>query len=105
MVDITAVLTEKYPDLEWKIDGDPETEAEFNDAFEVLKGTPPTWADIEAGLIEMQASYDALEYGRSRASEYPDIGEQLDMQYWDGINGTTTWADSIKAVKDKYPKE
>jgi hypothetical protein len=32
------------------------------------------------------------------------MAEQMDMQYWDNINGTTTWADAIQAVKDKYPK-
>ena len=26
------------------------------------------------------------------------------MMYWDKINGTTTWEDTIQAVKDKYPK-
>lgn len=40
-----------------------------------------------------------------RLQAYPSIDEQLDMQYWDSVNGTTTWKDAIKAVKDKYPKE
>lgn len=44
-------------------------------------------------------------YKEQRASEYPSMSEQLDMQYWDKINGTTTWADAIAAVKAKYPKE
>ena len=26
------------------------------------------------------------------------------MQFWDSINGTTTWKDHIAAVKAKYPK-
>jgi len=26
------------------------------------------------------------------------------MQYWDLVNGTTTWKDHIAAVKAKYPK-
>jgi len=26
------------------------------------------------------------------------------MQYWDAINGTTTWLDAIQAVKDANPK-
>lgn len=43
-------------------------------------------------------------YGQLRARAYPSIQEQLDMQYWDGINGTTTWADAIAAVKAQYPK-
>ena len=43
-------------------------------------------------------------YETLRAAAYPSMSEQLDMQYWDGINGTTTWADAIQAVKDEYPK-
>ena len=35
---------------------------------------------------------------------YASVGDQLDMQYWDMINGTTTWKDHIAAVKAKYPK-
>ena len=35
---------------------------------------------------------------------YLPIEQQLDMQYWDAVNGTTTWKDHIAAVKAKYPK-
>jgi hypothetical protein len=35
---------------------------------------------------------------------YPSIQEQLDMQYWDSVNGTTTWKDSIDTVKTENPK-
>tara|TARA_R100000315_G_scaffold40978_1_gene17730 strand:+ start:510 stop:854 length:345 start_codon:yes stop_codon:yes gene_type:complete len=35
---------------------------------------------------------------------YLSIEQQLDMQYWDAVNGTTTWKDHIAAVKAKYPK-
>jgi hypothetical protein len=37
-----------------------------------------------------------------RKREYPSIGDQLDMQYHDAINSTTTWADAITAVKAKH---
>ena len=43
-------------------------------------------------------------YAELRASEYPAISEQLDMQYHDDSNGTTTWKDAIDAIKVKYPK-
>jgi hypothetical protein len=36
--------------------------------------------------------------------EYPSREEQLDMMYWDKVNGTTVWEDTIQAIKDKYPK-
>ena len=35
---------------------------------------------------------------------YPSMQEQLDMQYWDSVNGTTTWKDAIAAVKTENPK-
>ena len=43
-------------------------------------------------------------YDRLRQQEYPSRDEQLDMMYWDKVNGTTVWEDTIQAIKDKYPK-
>jgi len=43
-------------------------------------------------------------YTELRAAEYPSLQEQEDMKYWDEINGTTVWRDTITAIKDKYPK-
>ena len=47
---------------------------------------------------------DTRTYAERRASAYKPIAEQLDMQYWDKVNGTTTWQDHINEVKAKYPK-
>tara|TARA_R100000773_G_C4197253_1_gene100927 strand:+ start:698 stop:1000 length:303 start_codon:yes stop_codon:yes gene_type:complete len=41
-------------------------------------------------------------YQASRMEEYPLIQEQLDDIYHNGIDG---WKKTIKAIKDKYPKE
>ena len=66
--------------------------------------TPPTEEAIQAKLKELQADYDAKKYQRDRQPEYPPMADQLDMQFHDAIDGTTTWQDAIQAVKDKYPK-
>ena len=66
--------------------------------------TPISKADIEAKMVELQAEYDAKQYQRDRATAYPSIQDQLDMQYHDAVNGTTTWKDTIQAVKDANPK-
>ena len=63
--------------------------------------TPIAEADILAKQAELQADYEAKEYQRKRASEYPSIADQLDDLYHNGIDG---WKKTIKAVKDKYPK-
>ena len=54
---------------------------------------------------ELQAEYDAKNYQRDRVNAYPSIQEQLDMQYWDKVNGTTNWEDAIAKVKTDNPKE
>jgi hypothetical protein len=66
--------------------------------------TPIPKADIEAKMVEVQAEYDANQYQRDRAIAYPTIQEQLDMQYWDKVNGTTNWEDSITQIKTDNPK-
>ena len=43
-------------------------------------------------------------YIELRQQGYGSIGEQLDMQYKDLINDTTTWKDHIAAVKAEFPK-
>jgi len=66
--------------------------------------TPISKADIEAKMVEVQAEYDANQYQRDRATAYPSIQEQLDMQYWDKVNGTTQWKDLITQIKTDNPK-
>ena len=58
----------------------------------------------EAQGLEEKAEYDANQYQRDRATAYPSIQEQLDMQYWDSVNGTTTWKDAVAKVKSNNPK-
>ena len=65
----------------------------------------PTDAEITAEQERLQAEYDAKQYARDRAVAYASIQDQLDMQYWDSVNGTTTWEDHIAQVKDDNPKE
>jgi hypothetical protein len=67
--------------------------------------TPPSDEEIDAEIIRLEAEYDAQEYARNRASEYPSNGDQWDMIYKDNKNSTTTHADAVEAVKTKWPKD
>ena len=44
-------------------------------------------------------------YVDKRRVEYPALADQLDMIYWDKVNGTDLWVEKITAIKTKYPKE
>jgi len=66
--------------------------------------TPIPTNEILAKQQELITEYNSNKYQRDRAKDYPSIQEQLDMQYWDKINGTNKWQQAINAVKQKYPK-
>ena len=57
---------------------------------------------VDAARTTLDAEYAALEYSRNRAAEYPSIEDQLDDIYHNGVAG---WKTTIKAIKDKYPKQ
>ena len=52
----------------------------------------------------VNAWQDPEQYKYDRASAYASLAEQLDMQYWDRVNGTSTWKEHIDAVKTAHPK-
>ena len=60
-------------------------------------------AEQGIGIVE---GPDIIEpdYITLRQQEYPSREEQLDMMYWDKVNGTNIWEETIQAIKDKYPK-
>jgi len=43
-------------------------------------------------------------YADKRLAEYPAINDQLDMIYHDRVDGTDTWVQAVKQIKEKYPK-
>ena len=68
-------------------------------------GTPPIAKElILAKVSELQAEYESNKYQRDRQKQYPSIADQLDMLYWDKVNGTENWLNSIESVKNRFPK-
>ena len=82
---------EEFPvhkDLQWVDVPDDTTEQDTYVDGAVVKQpdpTPPTWEE-------------------ARRNAYGDIGAELDMIYWDQVNGTTTFQDHVAAVKADNPK-
>ena len=85
----------------------PQAEFTYNEEdFSTIKWLGGTSAisqsDVEAKQTELQTAYDAKDYQRKRAEEYPSMADQLDDIYHNGIDA---WKATIKTIKDKYPKE
>ena len=64
--------------------------------------TQPTEEEIQAEIARLEAEYEANEYQRLRAAEYPDWGTQLDYIYHHGVDAWKT--DIVDPVKARYPK-
>ena len=63
--------------------------------------------EVEAGTSTIEEVDDTpvTTYVDGRIAAYASIGDQLDMQYHDVVDSTTTWKDHVKAVKDAHPKD
>ena len=73
----------------------------FNFADEVPKHKGKEVSPNDEPYKTQWAEYDAQEYARKRASDYPSYGEQFDLLYHSGIDGLKA---ELKKTKDKYPK-
>lgn len=72
---------------------------EYFQETEILYNEHPELFVTEEEATKKQPTYQEL-----RVAEYGSVGEQLDMIYWDKINGTNNWINKITEVKNKYPK-
>ena len=68
-------------------------------------------SDIDAARTTLDSEANAILYQTQRTGEagttdtiYLPLPQQLDMQYWDSVNGTTTWKDHVAKVKSDNPK-
>ena len=59
-------------------------------------------SNVDTARATLNTEAAVVKYKTDRT--YPSIGDQLDMQYWDKKNGTTTWVDAITKVKTDNPK-
>ena len=84
MITTMNALESLKPGAEWLLTDD---KLEWLDT----KQTEPTQEEIDAEIKRLQDQYDANEYQRSRALEYPSIPDQLDEIYHNGV-------DSWKAI-------
>jgi hypothetical protein len=75
--------------------------------------SPLEWIDVADDTTEMD-TWDGRQvvkyiprvpdYAGLRRGAYANLGDQLDMQYHDLLDGTTTWRDHVAAVKAAHPK-
>ncbi len=71
---------------------------------ERLEFTDADYAQAVTDLANSKWDTQQFGYVQARQEAYGSIGDQLDMQYKDLVDGTTTWKDHIATVKSDNPK-
>jgi len=93
---------------------------EAEDAFPIYEGDDATcvWMDvpddfvydvedshvINGSFVHIRKFETPSTLTIARTSSYGDLGAQLDMQYHDKVDGTSTWEDHVTAVKTANKK-
>jgi len=116
MTDIISAIKALDANAQVVVNGEPSNQAEYEANVKYISGADEngsaifkdtqdfTWSQVSAKKAELQTDYDNKQYQRDRADAYPSIQDQLDMQYHDAVDGTTTWKDAIATVKTDIPK-
>lgn len=71
---------------------------------EISEYSNDDYAQAITDLADSKWNNQEFGYIQARQEAYGSIAEQLDMQYWDLVNGTTTWKDHVAQVKADNPK-
>jgi hypothetical protein len=95
--DITHALQTLRPGAVWSISGIEYKDLNWLDENQ----TKPSEEEVNVEIQRLQSEYDAKEYQRLRAKEYPAFADQFDLLYHGGYDA---WKTAIDVIKNKYPK-
>lgn len=95
---MSDALISLAPEAQWSHSGDYESIVWYSD--DIAK---PTKRQVNAELKRLVKEYEAHEYRRKRAPEYPPIGDQLDDLLKQGVF-SDEMAARLMEVKARHPK-
>lgn len=99
-MNIPKALQSLRPAAQWVLRGDSYDGIEWLDETQ----TQPTEAEVLAEVARLEAEWNATEYQRLRAAEYPPITDFMDGVVKSDSAQIDKYIADCLAVKAKYPK-
>jgi uncharacterized protein YukE len=102
--DITHALTSIRPGAEWSMHNEDYQTLEWKSET----SEAPTLEELNTEVNRLQSEWDAKEYQRNRAQEYPPMTDYLDALFWQTEGDESkmiSYLAAVKAVKEKYPRK
>jgi hypothetical protein len=105
MNDLSEAIVSLRPGCVWSMSENDHSTLFWHEAN---TSPAPTLDEVNAELERLNAVKSSNQYQKSRASEYPEIADQLDMLWHSMDSGeipkSAAFYSAIKTIKDKYPK-
>jgi hypothetical protein len=98
---LAIALSKIKPGAQYTIRGYTYEDVEWNSPDITKPTEDELTAAVNAAIAERRIQNTWLP---SRVAAYPALDKQLDMLYWDQVNGTTVWMDTIATIKQEFPK-
>lgn len=97
---LTEAIKSLRPQSVWSMNGESYEGLEWLDQ----NSPKPTEAELLIEVARLQAEYEATEYQRQRAAEYPPMADYLDAVVKGDQAQIDAYIAACLAVKAKYPK-
>jgi hypothetical protein len=99
--------------IESQSGGNPDNPLHLSTLVDNAVGLGMSESDIEVGYADdevvagwlVEQTEQAKTYSDRRATAYASLPDQLDMLFWDKMNGTEIWKNNIIKIKEKFLKE
>lgn len=98
-MDIALILTKRYPDTQWTLNGDSYSGLTWL-SEDVTK---PTLEDLQAEWADVQNEAETARIQGLRKAAYTDESDPIFFDYQRGDATEQEWLDAVQAIKDRYP--
>jgi hypothetical protein len=97
-MDISLILSRKYPGAEWALNGDS-----YDGLVWLSEGDAPTEAELQAewAQVEYEVAYEAVE--TARATAYRNTSDPIFFEFQRGDKTEVEWLAAVEAVKVANP--
>ena len=99
MIDYALILTKKYADSRWRMNGDKYEGLEW-----LSKDKKPTKKELESHWDEVQKEAQIERARKNRAEAYRVESDPIFLQWQRGDATEQEWLDKIAEIKERFPK-
>lgn len=97
-MDIAQILTSKYPDTEWSLDGDS-----YSGLTWLSDGDAPTLEELEGHWVQVQFEVAYAKVEEQRRHAYTVGSDPIFFEWQRGDATEQDWLDEVAGIKTAFP--